>query len=72
MLVRFWANHHLLDLFQRPLWRVVKGRSRSYVDRIIAGASFLPLVASAMSFVVPRGVAVASHSNGQPAINAAC
>jgi hypothetical protein len=38
MLVRFWANHHLLDLLQRPLWRVVKDRSRSYVDKIIAGA----------------------------------
>lgn len=37
MLVRFWANHHLLDLFQRPLWRVVKGRSRSYVNKIVAG-----------------------------------
>lgn len=38
MLVRFWANHHLLDLFQRPLWRVVKDRSRSYVNKIVAGA----------------------------------
>ena len=38
MLVRFWANHHLLDLLQRPLWRVVKGRSRSYVDKILTGS----------------------------------
>ena len=37
MLVRFWANHHLLDILQRPLWRVVRGRSRAYVDRIVAG-----------------------------------
>ncbi len=37
MLVRFWANHHLLDLAQRPLWRVVRGRSRTYVDAILAG-----------------------------------
>ncbi|KAK9864126.1 hypothetical protein WJX84_007458 [Apatococcus fuscideae] len=35
MLVRFWVNHHLLELTQRPIWRVVKGRSRSYVDRIL-------------------------------------
>ncbi|GFR51020.1 hypothetical protein Agub_g13347 [Astrephomene gubernaculifera] len=34
MLVRFWVNHHLLDLFQRPLWRVVKGRSEAYVKRV--------------------------------------
>ena len=46
MLVRFWANHHLLDLTQRPVWRVVKDRSCSYVHRILAGtrhsASSLP------------------------------
>ncbi|GLC46603.1 hypothetical protein PLESTB_001222700 [Pleodorina starrii] len=34
MLVRFWINHHLLDIFQRPLWRVVRGRSETYVRRV--------------------------------------
>ena len=43
MLVRFWANHHLLDILQRPLWRVVRGRSRAYVERIVAGALPAPL-----------------------------
>ena len=38
MLVRFWVNHHLLDVLQRPVWRVVKGRSRTYVERILSGA----------------------------------
>lgn len=38
MLIRFWVNHHLLDIFQRPLWRVVKGRSQEYVKRVCAGA----------------------------------
>ena len=37
-LVRFWSNHHLLDMLQRPLWRVVSGRSKQYVDKIVAGA----------------------------------
>ena len=36
-LVRFWVNHHLLDLVQRPVWRVVKGRSREYVRKVTAG-----------------------------------
>ena len=36
MLVRFWKNHHLLDIFQRPLWRVVKGRSQQYVKKVLA------------------------------------
>ncbi|EFN59627.1 hypothetical protein CHLNCDRAFT_29187, partial [Chlorella variabilis] len=35
-LVRFWVNHHLLDLSQRPCWRVVSGRGKQYVDRILA------------------------------------
>lgn len=37
MLVRFWINHHLLDLFQRPLWRVVRGRSETYVKHVCRG-----------------------------------
>jgi predicted NAD/FAD-binding protein len=35
-LVRFWVNHHLLNLVERPLWRVVRGRSEAYVDAIVA------------------------------------
>jgi predicted NAD/FAD-binding protein len=41
MLVRFWVNHHLLDLIQRPCWRVVKGRSRNYVNKVLEG-EYLP------------------------------
>ncbi len=37
MLIRFWVNHHLLDLFQRPCWRVVRGRSKKYVDKVLQG-----------------------------------
>ena len=36
VLVRFWVNHHLLDLIERPQWRVVKNRSRSYVNKVIS------------------------------------
>jgi predicted NAD/FAD-binding protein len=54
LLVRFWANHHLLDIFQRPLWRVVKGRSKSYVDKVLQGAC--------KTFVhfCPRGIVVST------------
>ncbi|MCJ0824715.1 FAD-dependent oxidoreductase [Luteimonas sp. 50] len=31
-LVRFMANHHMLQLTGRPAWRVVEGGSRSYVE----------------------------------------
>jgi hypothetical protein len=39
MLVQFWVNHHLLNVLERPVWRVVKGRSRSYVERVLQGAT---------------------------------
>jgi predicted NAD/FAD-binding protein len=35
MLVRFWLNHHLLDVLQRPLWRVIKGRSQAYLNKAL-------------------------------------
>jgi len=33
-LIRFWANHHLLNIVERPAWRVVRGRSKEYVDAV--------------------------------------
>ena len=36
-LVRFFANHGLLQVSDRPIWRVVKGGSRQYVDKLVAG-----------------------------------
>jgi predicted NAD/FAD-binding protein len=35
-LARFFNNHGLLQLFDRPLWRTVKGGSRVYRDRLLA------------------------------------
>jgi len=34
--IRFFANHGLLTLSDRPRWRTVKGGSREYVARILA------------------------------------
>ena len=36
-LVRFFDNHGLLQLKDRPQWRVVKGGSREYVRRLVHG-----------------------------------
>jgi predicted NAD/FAD-binding protein len=36
-LVRFFANHGLLQINDRPVWRVIKGGSREYVTRLVAG-----------------------------------
>lgn len=36
----FFANHGLLQVNNRPLWRTVTGGSRSYVSRLVADGSF--------------------------------
>jgi predicted NAD/FAD-binding protein len=36
-LVRFFDNHGLLQLKDRPVWRVIKGGSREYVHKLVAG-----------------------------------
>ena len=36
-LVRFFANHGLLQISDRPAWRVVDGGSRQYVNKLVAG-----------------------------------
>ena len=36
-LVRFFRNHGLLQLDDRPQWRVIKGGSREYVRRLVHG-----------------------------------
>jgi len=33
----FYRNHGLLDVWNRPTWRVIDGGSRNYVDRMISG-----------------------------------
>jgi len=35
--VRFFDNHGMLTVNDRPQWRVVSGGSRSYVDKLVAG-----------------------------------
>lgn len=36
-LIRFFDNHGLLKINDRPVWRVIKGGSRQYVDKLVAG-----------------------------------
>ena len=35
--VRFFSNHGLLSIKDRPVWRVIRGGSRAYVERLVAG-----------------------------------
>ena len=36
-LVRFFKNHGLLQLKDRPIWHVIEGGSRQYVEKLVAG-----------------------------------
>jgi len=36
-LTDFLANHKMLQAYNRPVWRVLKGGSRTYVDKIVKG-----------------------------------
>jgi predicted NAD/FAD-binding protein len=38
--LKFFNNHGLLKITNRPLWRTVKGGSREYVSRLIRGGMF--------------------------------
>jgi predicted NAD/FAD-binding protein len=35
--IRFFHNHGLLSVNDRPTWRVISGGSRTYVDRLVGG-----------------------------------
>ncbi|WP_295799182.1 FAD-dependent oxidoreductase [uncultured Microbulbifer sp.] len=34
--IRFFINHGLLNIFNRPQWRVIQGGSRSYIEPLVA------------------------------------
>ncbi|WP_428821079.1 NAD(P)/FAD-dependent oxidoreductase [Microbulbifer sp. MCCC 1A16149] len=37
--IRFFYNHGLLNIFNRPQWRVIQGGSRSYIEPMVRGFS---------------------------------
>ena len=38
--IRFFANHGLLELGERPMWHTVRGGSREYVKRLVADSNY--------------------------------
>jgi uncharacterized protein len=47
--VRFFANHKLFILGNRPNWRTVKGGSREYVTRLLADSRFETVIGTKVS-----------------------
>jgi predicted NAD/FAD-binding protein len=39
-LISFFANHGLLQMFNRPVWRTVAGGSRAYVEKLVEDGQF--------------------------------
>lgn len=48
---RFYSNHKLFELGNRPNWRTVQGGSREYVGRLIADSRFATQVASPVTHI---------------------
>lgn len=64
-LVRFMANHHMLQVSDRPAWRVVRGGSQRYVDalrrqwqvqeRVLSPVSAIRRHAQGITLTTPTG-----------------
>jgi predicted NAD/FAD-binding protein len=50
--LRFFKNHGLLNLTERPQWSVVKGGSRTYVDKILEQSRFEVKTSTPVSKVI--------------------
>lgn len=66
-LVRFMANHHMLQVSDRPQWRVVCGGSSSYVRALRTGWNVQERPATPVARVrrLGRGVAVSSAAGDE-------
>ena len=50
--IRFFKNHGLLQIFNRPQWFVIKGGSKAYIPKIIAGFKNKILLSTPVSKVI--------------------
>ncbi|MCU0842242.1 MAG: FAD-dependent oxidoreductase [Thiobacillaceae bacterium] len=60
--VRFFQNHGLLSVNDRPTWRVVKGGSRAYVDRLVRPFADRIRLMSPVQRIVRREDGVVLHT----------
>lgn len=63
--VRFFMHHGLLDLIDRPKWRTVKGGSREYVQRMLAGLDDVRLAQGATEIRRELGGVTVIDATGQ-------
>lgn len=63
--LRFFDNHGMLDLRQRPQWRTVEGGSHRYIDAMMSVIGRAARVGSGVDRVTRRPDGVLVHSRGQ-------
>ncbi|MEZ6210246.1 MAG: FAD-dependent oxidoreductase [Phycisphaerales bacterium] len=61
-LLRFFDNHGMLDLRERPAWRTIRGGSRAYIDAIMDSVKCATRIGQAVTSVtrLPDAVSVAT------------
>ena len=66
--IRFFKNHGLLQIFNRPQWFVIKGGSKNYVQKIIEGFKEKILLSSRVKEVLrdSAGVKIYCENNQEP------
>jgi predicted NAD/FAD-binding protein len=66
-LVRFFGNHGLLQTTDRPTWHVIKGGSREYVKKLVAGHRDRIRLNSPVLSVqrLPNGVELCTEAGGR-------
>ncbi len=62
--VRFFDNHGLLSVDDRPTWRVIRGGSRSYVEKLVAGHRDRVRLSTPVEAIQRRSDSVAVKAKG--------
>ena len=62
--IRFCQNHGLLQVFDRPLWRTVKGGGRDYVRKIAAQLDDIRLACPVSAVTRENGGLRVTHAHG--------
>ncbi|KUJ84578.1 FAD-dependent oxidoreductase [Microbulbifer flavimaris] len=61
--VRFFFNHGLLNIFNRPQWRVIKGGSREYIQPMVAGFEDRVRLSTPVKSVIRTAEGVELHTD---------
>ena len=66
-LVQFFKNHGMLSVDKRPTWRVIRGGSQRYAEKLVAPFRDRILLNSPVQSISrnPNGVEIRAHVNGQ-------